>query len=64
VPTLVIEGGSDKLLPPGWAAEIAGQIPVARSTVVESAGHCPQLEQPDAVNRLLLDFFAEQSERA
>jgi 2-hydroxymuconate-semialdehyde hydrolase len=62
VPTLVIEGGSDKLLPAGWAAEIAGQISGARSAVVESAGHCPQLEQPDAVNRLLLDFFAEQSE--
>src|ERR1700742_122896 len=31
VPTLVIEGGQDKLLPPGWAAEIAGQIDGARS---------------------------------
>ena len=26
VPTLVVEGAGDKLLPPGWAAEIAGQI--------------------------------------
>ncbi len=25
VPTLVVEGGADKLLPAGWAAEIAGQ---------------------------------------
>jgi len=24
VPTLLIEGGGDKLLPRGWAAEIAG----------------------------------------
>ena len=31
VPTLVVEGGSDKLLPAGWAAEIAGQIAGARS---------------------------------
>ena len=64
VPTLVIEGGSDKLLPPGWAAEIAREIPAGRSTIVDDAGHCPQLEQPDAVNELLLDFFAEQSEHA
>ena len=64
VPTLVIEGGGDKLLPPGWAAEIAGQIPAGRSAVVDDAGHCPQLEQPDAVNRLLLDFFAKHTERA
>ena len=64
VPTLVVEGGADKLLPAGWAAEIAGQITGARSAVVENAGHCPQIEQPDVVNRLLLDFFAEQSESA
>ncbi|MEM6110385.1 alpha/beta fold hydrolase [Mycobacterium sp. 050272] len=58
VPTLVVEGGEDKLLPRGWAAEIAGQIDGARSTVVDSAGHCPQIEQPAAVNELLLEFLA------
>lgn len=57
VPTLVVEGGGDKLLPPGWAAEIAGQIRHGRSAVIDGAGHCPQLEQPQAVNELLLDFF-------
>lgn len=57
VPTLVVEGGGDKLLPRGWAAEIAGQIRHGRSAVVEDAGHCPQLEQPRAVSELLLDFF-------
>ncbi|CAN5326180.1 alpha/beta fold hydrolase [soil metagenome] len=61
VPTLVVEGGGDKLLPAGWAAEIAGQIPGARSAVIDGAGHCPQIEQPQAVCDLLLSFFAEQS---
>lgn len=60
VPTLIIEGGGDKLLPPGWAAELAGQIPGARSAVVDAAGHCPQIEQPDVVNALLLDFLDAQ----
>ncbi len=60
VPTLVIEGGGDKLLPAGWAAEIAAQIPGARSAVIERAGHCPQIEQAEAVSELLLSFFAEQ----
>jgi 2-hydroxymuconate-semialdehyde hydrolase len=64
VPTLVVEGGGDKLLPAGWAAEIAGQIPGARSAVIDDAGHCPQIEQAAAVNDLLLSFFAEQSARA
>jgi pimeloyl-ACP methyl ester carboxylesterase len=59
VPTLVVEGGNDKIKPAGWAAELAAQIPGARSTVIDGAGHCPQIEQPQAVNELLLDFFAE-----
>ena len=61
VPTLVVEGGCDKLLAAGWAAEIAGQIPAGRSAVVPDAGHCPQIEQPSTVNELLLDFLGEVS---
>ncbi|AMO62599.1 alpha/beta hydrolase [Mycolicibacterium phlei] len=61
VPTLVVEGGADKLLPAGWAAEIAARIPSGRSAVIDGAGHCPQIERPDAVNDLLLAFFSEVS---
>lgn len=57
VPTLVVEGGDDKLLPGGWAAQIAKQIDGARSVVVDNAGHCPQIEQSSAVNQLLADFL-------
>jgi 2-hydroxymuconate-semialdehyde hydrolase len=60
VPTLVIEGADDKLLPAGWGAEIAAQIREARSAVVAAAGHCPQIEQSSTVNELLLDFLASQ----
>lgn len=59
VPALVVEGECDKLLPHGWAAEIAEQMPHGRSAVIAQAGHCPQIEQPDAVNELLLEFLAE-----
>jgi pimeloyl-ACP methyl ester carboxylesterase len=59
VPTLVVEGGGDKLLPLGWAKEIADQIPRGRSAVVGEAGHCPQIEQSSIVNALLLDFLAD-----
>ncbi|OBH99158.1 alpha/beta fold hydrolase [Mycobacterium sp. E2733] len=58
VPTLVVEGGDDKLLPAGWAAQVAKEIDGARSVVVDKAGHCPQIEQSAAVNQLLLDFLA------
>jgi pimeloyl-ACP methyl ester carboxylesterase len=58
VPTLVVEGGDDKLLPAGWAAQIAKQVDGARSVVVDKAGHCPQIEQSSTVNELLLIFLA------
>lgn len=59
VPVLVVEGARDKLLRPGWAAEIAAQIPDGRSAVVDGAGHCPQIERPEALNRVVLNFLKE-----
>ena len=56
---MVVEGECDKLLPPGWAAEIAGQIPGGRSIVIPKAGHCPQIEKPSVVNHVLVDFLTE-----
>jgi 2-hydroxymuconate-semialdehyde hydrolase len=61
VPTLVIEGAGDKLLPSGWAAEIAKQIEGGHWAVVDDAGHCPQIEQSAPVNELLLDFLGTVS---
>jgi 2-hydroxymuconate-semialdehyde hydrolase len=58
VPALVVEGRCDKLLPAGWATDIADQIPLGRSAVVDAAGHCPQIEQASIVNELLLEFLA------
>ena len=61
VPTLVVEGACDKLLPTGWSKQIADQIPEARWAVVDSAGHCPQIEQAAIVNDLLLTFLSRTS---
>jgi pimeloyl-ACP methyl ester carboxylesterase len=61
VPTLVVEGRGDKVLPAGWAAQIAERIEGGRSVVVDEAGHCPQIEQSSVVNGLLLDFFGTVS---
>lgn len=58
VPTLIVEGGQDKIKPDGCAAQVAARIPGAGSTAIDGAGHCPQIERPDLVNPLLLDFFA------
>jgi pimeloyl-ACP methyl ester carboxylesterase len=56
--TLLIEGGEDKLKPKGWAAEIAAEVPDGRSIIVASAAHCPQIEQPDRVHELLVQFLS------
>jgi pimeloyl-ACP methyl ester carboxylesterase len=57
VPTLVVEGCHDKLKPAGWAAGVAASIPGARSTVIDGAGHCPQLEQPERTIEVLRGFL-------
>lgn len=59
VPVMIVEGERDKLLPSGWAGEIAGQITGARSVVIAGAGHCPQIEQPAALTAVLLEFLKE-----
>ena len=61
VPTLILEGGEDKIKPRGWAAEIAARVPGGDSQVVAEAAHCPQIEQAEAVNRILLGFFAAKA---
>jgi len=61
VPTLVVEGACDKLLPLGWAKQVADQIRDGRSAVVDAAGHCPQIEQPAVVNKLLVEFLGARS---
>jgi 2-hydroxymuconate-semialdehyde hydrolase len=58
VRTLVVEGAEDKIKPHGWSEEIGARIPEGSSVSIPASAHCPQIEQADAVNRLLLDFFA------
>jgi pimeloyl-ACP methyl ester carboxylesterase len=53
----VVEGACDKLLRLGWAKQVADQIRESHSAVVDAAGHCPQIEQPAVVNKLLVEFL-------
>jgi pimeloyl-ACP methyl ester carboxylesterase len=58
VPTLVIVGAEDELAGPGEARTIAAAVRDARLVQVPGAGHLVNLEQPAAVNDVLLDFLA------
>lgn len=57
VPTVVIGGEEDGLIPPDRIRELAAAIPGARTTVVARSGHLPPIEQPDVVNQALIELF-------
>ena len=57
IPTLVLVGDHDAVTPPDQAAELAAAIRGAKLVVVPDCGHASTLEQPDAVNRALLDWL-------
>lgn len=57
VPTLVISGEQDALIPVEEARKMANAIPGARTTIIRDAGHLPPIEQPDQVNQALIELF-------
>jgi 3-oxoadipate enol-lactonase len=57
VPVLVIAGGLDEATPPQQSAELAAAITGSRFIVLAEAAHLSNVEQPEAFNSGLLDFF-------
>ncbi|MFD0361677.1 alpha/beta fold hydrolase [Nocardia sp. GCM10030253] len=57
VPCLSIGFADDRMIPPYLSREIAEVIPGGRYQEVPDAGHFGYLERPEAVNKILLDFF-------
>lgn len=53
VPTLVVTGTDDALIPPGESADLARGISGAELVVIPSAGHLVAYEQPFAFNEAL-----------
>lgn len=58
VPTLVLVGNEDLLTPPERAEEIVAAIPDARLVVVPRCGHCSTIEQPEIVNRAMVEWIS------
>ncbi len=57
VPTLVVVGQEDELMPVAGARAMTSLIPSAAMTVIPGAGHLPPLEAPTAVSRVLAEFL-------
>lgn len=58
VPTLIIGGRQDRITPPPLQEEIATGIAGARLEILDVCGHLSPLEQPEAVNRLMLEWLS------
>ena len=51
VPTLVLWGASDRVVTPDYGRAYAGLIPGARFSLIDAAGHHPEIEQPERFRR-------------
>ncbi|MGW7577646.1 alpha/beta fold hydrolase [Streptomyces sp. NPDC054765] len=57
VPALVVVGAEDAYTPVSDARDIHERLPDSRLTVIEQAGHLPNLERPDEFNAALGTFL-------
>lgn len=58
-PILVIWGRQDKILPLADGEAAMPKLANGRLHVIDQAGHCPQIDKPEAFNRTVLDFLRE-----
>ncbi|MDX1566697.1 MAG: alpha/beta fold hydrolase [Longimicrobiales bacterium] len=60
VPTLLLWGREDTVVPVELGRELERTLPKARLEVVEECGHLPQEERPQATLNAVLDFLDER----
>jgi pimeloyl-ACP methyl ester carboxylesterase len=61
VPTLILWGAHDRIVPVSHAEAVRGLCDDAELTIFETSGHCPQMEVPDQFNERTLRFLAERA---
>jgi pimeloyl-ACP methyl ester carboxylesterase len=59
VPTLILHGDADRVVPMSAANDLASHIPHAQFRVIKGAGHVPYLTHPAEVNGMLASFLRE-----
>ncbi|MDR7416378.1 MAG: alpha/beta fold hydrolase [Armatimonadota bacterium] len=57
IPTLLLWGQQDELIPASSAGMFLERIPQARLVTLEACGHVPQVEQPEAFARHVTEFL-------
>ena len=59
VPTLIIWGNEEKGIPLAVGKRLHKILKNSRLEVIEEAGHCPNIDQPEVFNNLVLEFMLE-----
>jgi len=62
-PALILWGENDRAVPLRHGGYHARDLPNGELVVLEGAGHIPQNESPQVVNRLMVDFLARGEPR-
>ncbi len=57
VPTLIVHGARDRLVPLAWAQEAHKRINGSRLHIIPDCGHWLQREKPEEFNRVVLPFL-------
>lgn len=64
VPTLVVRGAKDPIVPQRWAEQVTELLPDGRLEVLQGAAHTITNTRPGDLVRLALPFLLEQARRA
>jgi pimeloyl-ACP methyl ester carboxylesterase len=63
-PTVVVHGRRDRIIPVHSSRMLHQQIPGSEFVVLPKSGHCPQLDDPDEVARLVIGLLAGLDHRS
>jgi pimeloyl-ACP methyl ester carboxylesterase len=57
VPTLLLWGQADKIIPPAWGEQVAPLNPQVTLQIVPDVGHCLYDDEPELINQYILDWL-------
>jgi pimeloyl-ACP methyl ester carboxylesterase len=59
-PTLVIGGEADRIVDPHSVRRVVEGLPNTKFVMLPKCGHAPQLEQPEIINPMVVDFLKQE----
>lgn len=60
--TVIVHGGCDRIIPVHSSRALHQQLPGSELVVLPRSGHCPQLDNPDEVARMILSLYLDDAE--